>query len=212
MIDFIILHQLGILRVLNLAFWFYLYKKSNLTGINRDAVKYFVSYLALFTVWNILMILSENSGRVYLFFWAITTLYQLYFILTILFKLAGWNYVWIEIIIPALPTTLAAILSFKYSNYQPVNIVDFFNLLILLTGSILILRYILLKKSFVENIEAIFIFSGFILYFILHILASNILTFDFLKYWSFGKNATLIGFIYWIGSIVCIRKIRSRYS
>jgi hypothetical protein len=33
-----------------------------------------------------------------------------------------------------------------------------------------------------------------------------------LKYWSFGKNATLIGFIFWIGSIVCIRKIRYRYS
>jgi len=212
MIDFFIFHQLGILRVLNLAFWFYLLKKSNITGLNRDAVKYFVNYLALFTIWNILMIISENSGRVYLFFWAITCVYQLYFILTILFKLAGWNYVWIEIIIPALPTTLAAILSFKYSNYQPVNIVDFFNSLILLTGSVLIVRYILLKKSFVENIETIFIFSGFILYFILHILASNILTFDFLKYWSFGKNATLIGFIYWIGSIVCIRKIRYRYS
>ena len=212
MIDFFIFHQLGILRVLNLVFWFYLLKKSNITGLNRDAVKYFVNYLALFTIWNILMIISENSGRVYLFFWAITCIYQLYFILTILFKLAGWNYVWIEIIIPALPTTLAAILSFKYSNYQPVNIVDFFNSLILLTGSVLIVRYILLKKSFVENIETIFIFSGFILYFILHILASNILTFDFLKYWSFGKNATLIGFIYWIGSIVCIRKIRYRYS
>jgi len=212
MIDFIILHKLGILRVLNLAFWFYLYKKNNITGLNKDAVKYFVSYLALFTFWNVLMIVSNNSGRVYLFFWAITTLYQFYFILTILFKLAGWNYVWIEIIIPALPTTLAAILSFKYANYQPVNIVDFFNLIILLTSSVLIIRYILLKKSFIEYIESIFIFSGFVLYFCLHILASNILTFDFLKYWSFGKNATLIGFIYWIGSIVCIQKIRSRYS
>ena len=212
MIDFIIFHQLGIFRVLNLLFWFYVYKKRDLTGLNREAVKYFVNFLALFTVWNILMIVSENSGRVYLFFWAITSIYQFYFILTILFKLAGWNYVWIEILIPALPTTLAAILSFKYSNYQPVNIVDFFNLLILMTSSVLILRYILLKKSFVENIETIFIFSGFILYFILQILASNILAFDFLKYWSFGKNATLIGFIYWIGSIVCIRKIRYRYS
>ncbi len=212
MIDFIIFHHLGILRVLTLAFWFYLYKKSKITGLNRDAVKYFVNYLALFTVWNILMIVTENSGRVYLFFWTIISIYQLYFVLTILFKLAGWNYVWLEIIIPALPTTLAAILSFKYSNYQPVNIVDFFNSLILLTSSVLILRYILLKKSFVENIETIFIFSGFVLYFILQILASNIMTFDFLKYWSFCKNATLIGFIYWIGSIVCIRKIRYRYS
>jgi len=212
MIDIIIFHQLAILRVLNLVFWFYLYKKSNITGLNRAAVKHFVIYLVLFTVWNILMIVTENSGRVYLFFWAITSIYQLYFILTILFKLAGWNYVWLEIIIPTLPTALAAILSFKYSNYQPVNIIDFFNSLILLTSSVLILRYILLKKSFVENIETIFIFSGFILYFGLHILASNILTFDFLKYWSFGKNATLIGFIYWIGSIVCIRKIRYRYS
>lgn len=212
MIDFIILYKLPIFRVLSLLIWYYLYRKNNLTRLNREAVKYFINYLALFTVWNILMIVSERSGRVYLFFWAIISIYELYLVITILFKLAGWDYSWLAIVIPALPITLAVILSLKYSNYQPVNTVDFFNTLILMIGSTLILQYLLFKKPFIENIETFFIFSGFILYFGLQILSSNILTFDFLKYWAFGQNATLIGLIYWLGSIVCIRKIRYRYS
>ena len=211
MIDFIIFHRLGILRVLNLIFWLYIYKNCILTELNRKAVKYFVYYLALFTVWNIFMIVSERSGRVYLFFWAIISIYELYLVITILFKLAGWDYSWLAIVIPALPITLAAILSFIYGNYQPVNIVDFFNSLILIIGSSLILRYLLFKKPFIENIETFFIFSGFILYFGLHILASNIMAFGFLKYFIFAKNATLIGLIYWVGSIVCIRRIRYKY-
>ena len=212
MIDFIIFHQLGIFRVLNLLFWFYIYKKSDLTGLNRETVKYFVNFLALFTVWNILMLVSERSGTVYLFFWAIISIYELYLVITILFKLAGWDYSRLAVLIPALSIVLGSILSLKYKNYQPINTVGFFNGLILVIGSILVLWHLLLKKPFIENIETFFIFSGFILYFGLHVLSSNILTFGWLKNWVFCQNATLIGLIYWLGSIVCIRKIRYKYS
>lgn len=211
MINFIIFHRLGILRVLNLLFWFYVYKKSHITGLNKEAVKYFVYYLTVFTLWNILMIVSEYSGRVYLFFWAIISIYELYLIITILFKLAGWDYVWFAILIPALPTILGAILSLKFENYQPINTVGFFNSLIMVIGSVLVLWHLLLKKPFVENIETFFIFSGFILCFGLHILVSNIITFGFLRNWVFAQNSTLIGLVYWLGSIICIRKIRYRY-
>lgn len=212
MIDSIISYNLPIFRALNLLLWLYIYKKSGLTGLNRDTVKYFVYYLAVFTLWNILMIVSERSGRVYLFFWAVVSIYELYLVITILFKLAGWNYAWFAIAIPALPTIFGAILSLKYRSYQPVNTVDFFNRLILMIGSILVLRHLLFKKPFIKNIEAFFIFSGFTMYFGLVILTTNVLAFGPLKNWVFAQNATLIGLIYWIGSIICIRKIRYRYS
>ena len=211
MIDFIIFHRLGILRVLNLVFWFYVYKKSHITGLNKETVKYFVYYLAVFTLWNILMIVSEYSGRVYLFFWAIISIFELYLVITILFKLAGWNYARFAIGIPALPIIIGTILSLKFENYQPINTVGFFNGLILVIGSILVLWHLLLKKPFIENIETFFIFSGFILYFGLHVLSSNIQTFGLLKNWVFAQNSTLIGLVYWLGSIICIRKIRYRY-
>ncbi|MCK4358575.1 MAG: hypothetical protein KAW92_07495 [Candidatus Cloacimonetes bacterium] len=212
MIDFIIFHRLGILHFLNLFFWIYIYRKNTLKGLNREAVKYFVYYLAAFIIWDTLMIVSGYSARVYLIFLAIVCIYELYFILTILFKLAGWDYVWFAILIPALPTILGIILSLKYKSYQPANTVDFFNSVILLIGSTLVLFYLLLKKPFIENIETFFVFSGFILYFGLHILASNIMIFGFFKHLVFAKNATLIGLIYWLGSVICIRKIRYRYS
>ncbi len=212
MIDFFVVYHLAIFRALNLFFWSYIYRKSTLTGINRKSVKYFVNLLALFTVWNILMIVSERSGTVYLFFWAIISIYELYLVITILFKLAGWNYARFAIAISALPIVLGAILSLKYKNYQPINTVGFFNAIILVIGSVLILRHLLLKKPFIENIETFFIFSGLILYLVLHVLSSNIQTFGLLKNWVFCQNATLIGLIYWLGSIVCIRKIRYKYS
>ena len=158
MIDSIISYKLPIFRALNLLLWLYIYKKSGLTGLNKETVKYFVYYLAVFTLWNILMIVSERSGRVYLFFWAIISIYELYLVITILFKLAGWDYAWFAIVIPALPIIFGAILSLKYRSYQPVNTVDFFNRLILMIGSILVLRHLLFKKPFIKNIEAFFIF------------------------------------------------------
>ena len=212
MIDILLYLHLAILNLLNLLFWSYVYKKSDLAGTNLQAVKYFVYFLALFTAWDILMLVSERSGTVYLFFWAIISIYELYLVITILFKLTGWDYSRLAIVIPALSIVLGAILSLKYKNYQPINTVGFFNALILGIGSILVLWHLLLKKPFIENIETFFIFSGFILYFGLHILSSNILTFGLLKNWVFCQNATLIGLIYWLGSIVCIRKIRYKYS
>ena len=212
MIDLILYLHLAILNLLNLLFWSYIYKKSDLAGINLQAVKYFVYFFALFTLWDILMIVSERSGTVYLFFWAIISIYELYLVITILFKLAGWDYSRLAVVIPALPIVLGAILSLKYKNYQPINIVGFFNGLILVIGSVMVLWHLLLKKLFNENIETFFIFSGFILYFGLHVLSSNIQTFGLLKNWLFSQNSTLIGLIYWLGSIVCIRKIRYKYS
>ncbi len=61
------------------------------------------------------------------------------------------------------------------------------------------------------NIESFFIYTGFALYFGLHVLASNTVSLNFRYYWFFAQYATLISLIYWIGSVFFIWKIKSKH-
>jgi hypothetical protein len=111
----------------------------------------------------------------------------------------------------ALPILLAAILSYINRSYNPINTTDFYNIILLLLGTVIILRKLLSNEMFIKNIEAFFIFSGFALYFCLHILASNTFTLGFLENWNFGQNATIVSLIFWLGSTFFIWKIRSKH-
>ena len=62
-----------------------------------------------------------------------------------------------------------------------------------------------------DNIESFFIYTGFALYFGLHILASNTVSLNFRQYWFFAQYATLISLIYWTGSVFFIWKIKSKH-
>jgi hypothetical protein len=212
MIPFIIKYHLAILNILNLVFWTILYIRLDR---NRRSIKLFVMYFLLFTVWDFSMIISNNSWKVYLLFWSIISIYQLYFVFTILIELVGRESKWSAlplVAIPSLPVILASIFSVQFKSYQPVNTADFFTSLLLFTGSLLVLREIIFKKPFWENIETFFIFSGLILYFGLHLLASNVLVFGELRHWIFASNASLVSLVYFLGSTICIQSIRSRYS
>jgi len=161
-----------------------------------------------------MMILSDKKGAIYLFFWAVTSMYEIYFIISTLLKLSNQDYSFLSLIISgllSLPIAFAAILAFKTKSYRPVNNVDFYCIIFLAVLSAVNLRFILTKVSFVKNIESFFIFSGFIMYFGLHILATNTTIFDFLKNWDFVQNATMISLIYWLGSVLLAWKIRSKH-
>ena len=222
MVDFFTQYGAAILRVLVLICWLILLKNSSFQGINSIAVKYFIIFLGLFILWNISMILSKVFiGRaivIYLIFWAVISIYELFFIVKVLFitlkaQETHSEILTITISILAVPIIVAAILSYTNRSYNPINTTDFYNIILLMLGSVIILRSLLSRESFLENIESFFIFSGFTLYFGLHILASNafLLSVKLIGYWNFAQYATLISLIYWLGSIFFIWKIRSRH-
>jgi len=214
MLELILHHNLGILRLLNLIFWIILIKKIKFSGINLFIIKSFIYLFAIFTFWNLMMILSGGKGEIYLFFWAVTSMYEIYFIISSLLKLSNRDYPFLSLIIAgllSLPVAFAAILAYTSRSYRPVNNIDFYCIIFLAVLSAVNLRFILTKVSFVENIESFFIFSGFIMYFGLHILATNTTIFDFLKNWDFVQNATMISLIYWLGSVLLAWKIRSKH-
>lgn len=216
MINFIKLYNTTILYLLNIVFWSLIYFKFPLKSVNKLSVRNIIFFFGIFFIWNCAMIISKRSNFVYIFFWVIVSIYELFFILNILFKLAKaknkFSDIFVIIIsILAIPITLAAILTWTNRTYSPINTTDFYNIILLMLGSILIIRNLLAYDKFLDYIESFFIFSGFILYFGLHILASNALSIDFLKHFKLGTYATLISLIFWLGSVFFIWRIRSKH-
>ena len=213
-------YDIAILRVLVIIPWFLLYKRKTSINNNYKAIKYFLVFMSIFIIWNILAILSSNSnyyGRfIYLFFWSFISIFEFFFVLKVLFislnPTKNHNEVFSIIMsIFAVPVILAAILSYANRSYNPINSTDFYNIILLFIGTLLVNYKLLSQESFIENIESFFIFSGLTLYFGLHILASNIISFNFIKNWNFGQYATLISLVYWLGSTFVIWKIRSKH-
>ncbi len=221
MIDLFHIYGTAFLRICTLVCWLFLLKKSSYKGINTITIKYFMGFLGIFILWNILMILSKvffgQAVIVYLFFWVIVSIYEFIFIIKILFitfntQKKHSEIFTITISVLAIPIILSAILCITTKSYNPVNKTDFYNILLLMLSTIIIMYNLLSQKNFIENIESFFIFSGFVLYFGLHILASNAISLDFLQNWNFGQYATLISLVYWLGSVFFIWKIRSKHS
>lgn len=210
------------LFLINLILWFLYYRNLKSHPDNQVTVRNFIIFLLIFNCWNFSSIISNLLSRqigiiVWLIFWVMISIYELFFVLTVLFRLAkakkDYSDIFVIIIaILAVPIILAAILTWTNRSYSPINTTDFYNIILLMLGSILILRNLLGQSSFVDYLESFFIFSGFILYFALHIVASNALSIDFIRNWNFGQYATLTSLIFWLGSILFIWKIRSKHS
>ena len=221
MITFIQQYGVAVLHPIVLICWFLVYKnKSGDSKFTDYSIKAFMIFIIIFILWNLFAIIfSKNTNlarSIYLFFWVIITIYEFFVIVKALFISLDLGksqnkILVIILLILSIPVILAAILSHTKRTYNPINTTDFYNLILLLFGTVLIIRNILSIEFFVDNIESFFIYTGFILYFGLHILASNTVLLNFRQYWSFAQYATLISLIYWIGSVFFIWKIKSKH-
>ena len=221
MINFIQQYGAAIMRPIVLIGWFLIYKKKTEDSkLTNFSFKMFIIFLMIFIIWNMLAILfsdKTNLARyIYLFFWVVVTIFEFFIIVKALFislnlEESQNKILIIILLILSIPVILAAVLSHTKKTYNPINTTDFYNMILLLFGTVLILKNILSNEIFVDNIESFFIYTGFALYFGLHILASNTVSLNFRYYWFFAQYATLISLIYWIGSVFFIWKIKSKH-
>ena len=221
MINFIQQYGAAIMRPIVLIGWFLIYKKKTEDSkLTNFSFKMFIIFLMIFIIWNMLAILfsdKTNLARyIYLFFWVVVTIFEFFIIVKALFislnlEESQNRILIIILLILSIPVILAAVLSHTKKTYNPINTTDFYNMILLLFGTVLILKNILSNEIFVDNIESFFIYTGFALYFGLHILASNTVSLNFRYYWFVAQYATLISLIYWIGSVYFIWKIKSKH-
>ncbi len=222
MIEFIQLYGAALLRPLIIIGWIFVFKKkTTYTYLTNFSLKYFICFFLICIIWNIFAFSFASNFPVarliFLFFWILTSIYEFFFILRALFlsfntETKHNDIFVITLSVLAIPVILAAILCHTNKTYNPVNTTDFYNMILLMLGTVIVLKNLLSYESFMENIESFFIYSGFVLYFGLHILASNVIPFGFRQNWFFAQYATLISLIYWLGSVYFIWKIRSRLS
>lgn len=208
------------MRIAAIIGWVVLLQKQNYDNINKISIQYFIVFLGIFIFWNSSMFIIRwfggRTNSAYLVFWTIASVFEFFYLLKILFMILSDtekhnDIFYITIVVLSIPSALAAILSYIQKSYNPINTTDFFNIILLLLGTMIILRKLLDSKMFMANIESFFIFSGFALYFCLHILASNVISLGFLENWNFGQYATTVSLIYWLGSVFFIWKIRSKH-
>ena len=223
MITFTFIQQYGaaILSIIVLICWILIYiKKSKDSIFTNFSIKIFLIFLVIFNIWNLFAIVfsyNDNLSRyIYLFFWVVVTIFEFFIIAKALFislnlKKNQNKILIIILLILSVPVILAAILSHTKKTYNPISTTDFYNMILLLFGTVFILKKILSNEAFVENIESFFIYTGFALYFGLHILASNTIFINFQHNWIFAQYATLISLIYWTGSVFFIWKIKSKH-
>ncbi|MCF7858413.1 MAG: hypothetical protein K9N07_03700 [Candidatus Cloacimonetes bacterium] len=220
LVNFLQQYGAALLRPLVLILWLIIYHQTKKSKLIRYHVKLFVFFLVIFIAWNIVAIIFANNRiyarYVYLFFWSTATIYEFFIVIKAIFLTQNlekkYNHVLIIILIAlSIPVLLAAILSLSKRTYNPINTTDFYNIILLLCGTVLIIRNILSGSFFIDNIESFFIYTGFALYFGLHILATNTVSLNFRHYWFFGQYATLIALIYWMGSVFFIWKIKSKH-
>ena len=222
MIEFIQQYGAALLRPLVIIGWIFVFKKkTTYTYLTSFSLKYFIGFFLIFIIWNIFAFsFSSNvlvARLIFLLFWIIISIYEFFYILKALFlsfnaeKKHNDIFV-ITLSVLAIPVILAAILCHTNKTYNPVNTTDFYNMILLMLGTMIVLKNLLSYESFIENIESFFIYSGFVLYFGLHILASNVIPFGVRQNWFFAQYATLISLIYWLGSVYFIWKIRSKLS
>jgi len=210
-------YVIAIIRIVILLSWLFIYKKGTFETNNKYTILMFIMFLGIVTFSNMIMVVSARSPLVYIFFWALVMIFELFYISSLLFKLARARKKYSEIFIItlsvlAIPIILSAILTYTNHSWDPINTTDFYNQILLFIGSILVIRSLLAQDSFVDYIESFFIFAGFILYFGGTLLSTNPMVFNYLGNWGLGKFANFISLIFWLGSSFTVWKIRSRYS
>jgi len=216
MITFFTLYSSAILRILNLIVWSIWFSKREIKGFNKVTILYFLGFNLIHVIWNSAMLIGHNHPKIYITFWILIVIFEILMVLTILFSINNLqkkfhDYYIIIIGILSIPVILAGIISALKWDYKPINVMDFNVQLLLTLGSIWILKNLLAREDFLENIETFLIFSGMIMLFSLHILASNSQYFGFLKNWKIANSATIISQIFWLGGVFTSWKIRSKY-
>ena len=143
MINFLVYHGLGVLRFVNFVLWLFLALKFKYRNLNRFVVYGFTMILGIFTIWDILMIVTNRSGEIYLFFWTVISITEFYVFTYTFFKMIKLNlddYFPLIIIFVSIPIIFTTILSFFYKSYVFLNKVDFISILILAISSTSLIR------------------------------------------------------------------------
>jgi len=174
---------------------------SKATSVSYKVISMLIVYIEIMVLYEISMKLSYNSNVVYIIFFTVILIYELLMLTKINSLLLGKRFHFpIVFITLSLFVLYAAVMCFITKDFQLINIVDFWTMIVKLALSILIIQTIIVKRLIKDEIETFFIIVGFAIFFALLMLASGFLLGDYLEEWHFVQLSTLLVLSIWFWS------------
>lgn len=107
---------------------------------------------------------------------------------------------------------VGSVLTLKQRNYQIYNAFDFGECAFLLLAGSWIIGQLIRRDRFEQDLVALFTFFGLTLYAALQLLATIIMSFDFIQNADFSTYAVMVTFLFWLAAVPWIRHLQSKLT
>ncbi len=220
-------HHLLLMSIITLLLWYFKLFENNrrsyiglllLPIIHRKSIAYLSYYSSMYPclisyifIWAcVSIIIFPTSPTVYLIQAGCIICVEFY--ITIAYGLRLKNRLLSLIIFLAISCFLCVgiVKSIIALSYQPLVEYDFYLQILTVVFCIYILGSIIILNRFFEEIIAFFVFFGILIYSVLQVLATIVISIDIFKHFNFAAYATLFLFIFWIISVPWIRYLKSK--
>lgn len=181
-----------------------------LRHIRKYPAAFVVGLFHLYILTFILESIFWNKPLVFLFCWALIDGFELFAMVAYLLGRAKGRTVLCATLLIAAFVAVGAIRSAIFKDYRYMDNVDFVEAIILFSGSLYVVTRITLKDVFWQNLEAFFVFFGFIIYSFLCIVGTVPGVMDFLGNYSISFAVQFISMLFWLGCVPWILHLRRK--
>ena len=198
-------------KILNIIFYPFFHFRDALFLYSRaDAFVLMFSYLMLLT--SIERFVFPNNPAMYLISWSLPLLFGFYGVTVYTFRVKRWKYAIIILIVIAIFYSIGIYLSIEKESYNPMIVFDFIGQILQFLGTVYIIGRLILNYRFFEEMEAFFIFFPFCIYSVLQVISTIVVYLNIFQFFDYSANALRFLFLFWIVSIPCLRRLKSKYS
>jgi len=183
------------------------------TILSHQVIAMLIIYIEILILFDIVMILSQASNIVYIIFFTLIIIYEMFMLMRINSLLIGKKFhfgiVFSAMVFLAL---FACGMSFFTKSFEPLNIVDFWTLIVKISACLLIIGIIVLRKMtlLLDNIETVSIVACFSVFYMLQLLESCFSFFNYLTDWDFNQLTLLLLLALLLWSPLWLRKFTRR--
>ena len=195
--------------ILNTLFpFFVVFNRHNRTG--KDfAISGLILYLEVSFLNDLLLLITGGLEFIYLCFFSIILILELYIVFRVLCSLIGCKIWLIVVFIPlALVSAVIPALYSVYKSNQLVNFIDFILLVTKIFGSFVIISVIINKKIVRENVDMVVIIGGFLIFFVSQVFVTGFMADNYLNNWLYNQLSMILTLCVWFGGSLICRKLQ----
>jgi hypothetical protein len=180
--------------------------------IRQFPAAFVIGHCYLVFIFGIVQLCWPASPHVYLVGWGLFVLFDIFTVTLYLFNIRKTGHYLFVGIISLAYIIYVIVNSIHLRSYAPLITLGFAIDVYVFIVAVIILSSVVIKGIFHKEIDAFFIFFGWLVNSFLDILSSSILSIDFIEHFDFSYYATLITMLYWCAIILWIRRLKYKLS